>query len=93
MEHSFLIHDQSDDVAVAVRDVAAGSDVVAIQMTGGGEVRLTSNGDVPLGHKIALKDLEEGAEVHKYGIPIGRTTTPVRVGDYVHTHNLRSARW
>jgi (2R)-sulfolactate sulfo-lyase subunit alpha len=93
MEHSFLIHAQSDDVAVAVRDVAAGTDVVAVYMNGGEPVRLISNEDVPLGHKIALKELDEGAEVHKYGIPIGRTTRRVNAGDYVHTHNLRSARW
>jgi (2R)-sulfolactate sulfo-lyase subunit alpha len=93
MEHSFLVHAKSDDVAVAVRDVAAGSDVVAVYMTGGEPVHLTSNSDVPLGHKIALRELDEGAEVRKYGIPIGKTTGRVGAGDLVHTHNLRSARW
>jgi len=48
---------------------------------------------VPLGHKVALADLEPGATVVKYGTPIGTTPGGFRRGQYVHTHNLRSARW
>jgi aminocarboxymuconate-semialdehyde decarboxylase len=93
MEHSFLAHDDADDVGVAVRDVARGSDVVVAYLKGGSSLTLTALGDIPLGHKIALRDLEQDAEVLKYGIPIGRATQRLRAGDYVHTHNLRSARW
>jgi (2R)-sulfolactate sulfo-lyase subunit alpha len=93
VEHSFLVHDDSDDVGVAVVDVEPGSEVVAAFMQSGTRHRLKSRDAVPLGHKIALRDIDEGAEVLKYGAPIGRATRSIRAGDYVHTHNLRTARW
>ena len=91
--HSFLIHNQGDDVAVAVRDVADGTDGVAVAMDTGTDVTITTRNPIPLGHKVALRDLPEGSEVRKYGIRIGTTTVAVVVGDHVHTHNLKSARW
>lgn len=45
-------------------------------------------GDIPVGHKIARRDLPIGTLVHKYGQVIGRTTTRVPAGDHVHSHNL-----
>ena len=93
MAHSFLVHEDGDHVAVAVEDVSGGREVVVASIESDREVALRSLDDVPLGHKIALRDLPEGAEVLKYGLPIGRTTRPVRAGEHVHTHNLRSARW
>ena len=92
MSHSFLAHDGRDDVAVAVADVDVGEVVIAY-LDDDKTVTMTSLDHVPLGHKVALRDLDEGAPVLKYGIPIGRTTKPVRAGEHVHTHNLRSARW
>jgi (2R)-sulfolactate sulfo-lyase subunit alpha len=91
--HSFLIHNQGDDVAVAIRDVSEGSDVVAVAMDTGTDFSIITSGRIPLGHKIALKDLPEGSEVRKYGIRIGTTTADIVAGDHVHTHNLRSSRW
>jgi len=48
-------------------------------------------GDVPAGHKIALRDIPKGTAVVKYGYPIGVATADVRAGEFVHTHNLASA--
>jgi (2R)-sulfolactate sulfo-lyase subunit alpha len=93
MKHAFLIHDDADDVGVAVTDLESSQDVTGVYMNSGKTVGLKSRDAVPLGHKIALRDLAEGADVLKYGVRIGRTTTVVSEGDYVHTHNLKSARW
>ena len=93
MRHSFLIHDDADDVGVAVSDLESSQDVTGLYMNSGNTVELKSRDAIPLGHKIALRDLVEGADVIKYGVRIGRTSTTVQEGDYVHTHNLRSARW
>jgi len=30
---------------------------------------------------------------HKYGIKVGIASQPIKKGDYVHTHNMRSYRW
>lgn len=91
--HSFLVHDEADDVGVAVVHVERGSEVVAAFMKSDRHVVLVCRDDIPLGHKVALRDLDEGTAVVKYGTPIGRTMQRVRTGDRVHTHNLRSARW
>ena len=49
--------------------------------------------DVPLGHKIALRDLAAGDQVIKYGISIGRATQDIREGEHVHVHNVKGERW
>jgi (2R)-sulfolactate sulfo-lyase subunit alpha len=48
---------------------------------------------VPIGHKVALKDLAAGDTVVKYGEDIGRVASPIRKGEHVHTHNLKTKRW
>jgi (2R)-sulfolactate sulfo-lyase subunit alpha len=48
---------------------------------------------VPLGHKIAVEDCEAGGDVTEYGARIGVAPDGFERGDYVHTHNLKSARW
>ena len=48
-------------------------------------------GDLPMGHKIALKDVKKGEKIIKYGYPIGVATEDIKKGDFVHTHNLQSA--
>ena len=93
MRHSFLVHDARDTVGVAIENVAANREAVAAFLTGARRISVKVLDDVPLGHKVALRDLDVGAEVLKYGLPIGHTTQRVRAGEYVHTHNLRSARW
>ncbi len=53
-------------------------------------VNLASGGDIPAGHKFALKDIKEGEYVVKYGEIIGRATRDIKKGEWVHTHNLKS---
>lgn len=73
----------SDDVLVALRDIAGGELVNAA-----GLPSLTCLTDVPRGHKVARRALAAGELVHKYGQVIGVTTEPVAEGAHVHTHNL-----
>lgn len=47
-------------------------------------------GDIPTGHKFALRDIAKGEYVIKYGEIIGRATADIRAGEWVHTHNLAS---
>ncbi len=93
MEHSFLIHRRGDHVGVATRDIEPGGTVVGIHMDDDSRVEVPANHPVPLGHKIATAALEAGDPVIEYGVPIGRASEAIAPGDYVHTHNLRSARW
>lgn len=88
----FLAHNRGDHVAVAVHDVPVGSSTVAYLDSGEKEGLLVIEA-IPLGHKVALRDLPEQAEVIEYGATIGVTSKRLRAGELVHIHNLRSARW
>lgn len=46
--------------------------------------------DIESGHKYALADIAEGENVVKYGFPIGHATQPIKKGEHVHTHNLKT---
>ena len=77
-----LLH-PTDDVLVARGAVTAGELVVE-----GQTVFLPTT--LLIGHKIARHPIAEGAQVLKYGVPIGVATAPIAAGAHVHTHNLRS---
>ncbi len=42
------------------------------------------------GHKIAVCDIEKGADIIKYGYPIGYATENIKEGDSVHSHNMKT---
>lgn len=89
----FLVHDESDDVGVAVVDLTAGSDCAGRNLTTSQSMRAKAIQDIPLGHKLALKDFAPGDSVTKYGCVIGRVTQPIKMGQHVHVHNLKTRRW
>lgn len=91
--HKFLIHKRGDHVGVATSRISVGEETVGFYMDDDSKVEVVSRGAVPLGHKIAVEPCEAGSEVIEYGIRIGLAPEGLRVGDYVHTHNLESARW
>jgi (2R)-sulfolactate sulfo-lyase subunit alpha len=89
-----LVHDRRDNVGVVVvENLAAGTDAFGVTTEDNSEFRAIINQDVPIGHKVALKDLAVGDTIIKYGQDIGRVVAPIRKGDHVHTHNLKTKRW
>ncbi len=93
MKHRILLHEPDDDVGIAVTDLKKGSQAGAVTLEGkpAGSVRLRDN--VPLGHKVAMRDLAENKAVIKYGRPIGKAVQAIPKGAHVHTHNLKTMRW
>jgi altronate hydrolase len=77
--------DSRDNVAVALADLQAG------QTLKGPDGPLAMAETVAAGHKIALTTIESETAVIKYGYPIGCASQPISAGDWVHTHNLKSA--
>ncbi len=89
-----LVHDKQDNVGVVVVEgLEAGTDMLCVVTSDNSDFRLTSREAVPIGHKIALRDLAVGDTVVKYGQDIGRIVAPVAKGERVHTHNLKTKRW
>jgi (2R)-sulfolactate sulfo-lyase subunit alpha len=89
----FLVHDKRDSVGVAVVDVKAGQALEGRSLDTNETVKAKSNMDIPLGHKIALKDFKVGDAVIKYGVDIGKVVQPIKQGDHVHVHNVKTKRW
>jgi SAF domain len=81
--------DARDDVATALRSIEPGE---RVRIRCGDEQRTIAARDaIPLGHKIALRAMEAGTRVRKYGEFIGGLTAGVAEGEWVHTHNLATA--
>jgi (2R)-sulfolactate sulfo-lyase subunit alpha len=78
---------------VVVEDLVAGTNMLCVVTQDNSEFRSAVNQSVPLGHKVALKDLSCGDSVIKYGHDIGQVVAAVCKGDHVHTHNLKTKRW
>lgn len=89
----YLIHHEKDDVGVAVVDIEAGQRVKGRTLDTHRESEAVALTDIPLGHKIALRDFAEGDTVTKYGQDIGRVVAPIQKGEHVHVHNLKTKRW
>ena len=82
--NSILRLNPADNVAVALRPVAAGE---PIEIAG---LALAATEDIPRGHKLALAPIACGQPVIKHGFPIGRATRDAQPGAWVHLHNLRT---
>ena len=89
----FLVHDKKDTVGVAVVDVKAGQALEGRDLGTNETLSAKALMDIPLGHKIALKDFKPGDTVIKYATDIGKVVAPIKAGEHVHTHNLKTKRW
>lgn len=83
MKKALRIHN-SDNVAVALEDFKEGETVLVGDM----EIKVKEN--IPRGHKFALSDIKEGENAIKYGFPIGHAAKNISVGEFIHTHNLKT---
>lgn len=89
----FLMHEDDDNVGVAVVDIKAGKEVGGRSLHGRSKPKLKALMDIPLGHKIALRNFKPGDTVIKYGEDIGKVVAPIKKGEHVHVHNLKTKRW
>ena len=89
----FLVHDKADTVGVAVVDIAAGTQLTGRDLSTNKPLKAKSAQAIPLGHKLALKDFAVGDPAIKYGGEIGKVVKPIKAGQLVHVHNLKTKRW
>ena len=69
---------KEDNVATALTNMKKGTDAVFI--ANGRTEGITVAEDIPLGHKVALKAIEKGMDVTKYGETIGIATVKIEKG-------------
>jgi (2R)-sulfolactate sulfo-lyase subunit alpha len=90
----FIVHDKADSVGVmVVENIQAGQELTGWIMETDETIAVMSLDAVPLGHKIALKDLRSGDTVLKYGHDVGRAVADISKGHHVHVHNMKTKRW
>lgn len=90
----FLVHEDGDSVGViVVEGIKAGSQLGGWIMAQDRTIGFKVLNDIPIGHKIALADLNVGDNVVKYGVNIGKVVAPIKKGEHVHVHNLKTRRW
>jgi len=87
-----IVMDPRDNVATALGALAPGDEVEVLSHTREVVQHVRVNDALPLGHKIALAAIAKDGDVVKYGAKIGRATTDIKAGDYVHIHNVTSDR-
>jgi (2R)-sulfolactate sulfo-lyase subunit alpha len=90
----FVLHDARDTVAVVVVEgVTAGTSMTGWIMDEDRTLSLDARQDIPIGHKVALKDMAPLDTVLKYGIDMGKVVAPIRAGEHAHVQNIKTKRW
>ena len=85
-----IVMNEKDNTATAVEPIEPGSSVVV--SIAGQDIAVAVKHKIPFGHKFALREIEPGDPVIKYGETIGYATKPIAGGEHVHVHNLESGR-
>src|SRR6266700_2304351 len=78
----------SDDVAIARMPLGRGVVLRLPPGTAGDGELVEVKQRIQSGHKLAIRDVQQGQPVLRYGSIIGFATQPIQAGSHVHTHNL-----
>ena len=90
----FVVHDEHDSVGVVVVEgVKAGDRLSGWIMDQDKDLQVEAKSDIPIGHKLAIRELPKDSTVIKYGVDIGRVVAPIAVGEHAHVHNIKTKRW
>jgi len=82
MKNNALRINPTDNVVIALQSLKKG-DMVILENEKSFEVLA----DIQAGHKIALKNIDAGRKVYRYGEPIVEATRTINCGEWVHVHN------
>lgn len=84
--------DDKDNVATVFANGIEDGTEVEIRDKKGDISPVTVIGDIPYGHKIAVRDIRKGEAIMKYGESIGGASADIKRGEYVHVHNMEARR-
>ncbi|WP_177164131.1 UxaA family hydrolase [uncultured Fusobacterium sp.] len=80
----FIRINECDNVIIALRDYKK-DEVIDLE-----DEKITLLEDINRGHKIAIKNINKGENIVKYGLPIGYALEDIKIGNWVHTHNTKT---
>jgi len=85
-----IMINEKDNVATLLADVDK-NDMIQV-MVGGSLKEVRMEGKIQFGHKFAIREINKGENVIKYGEHIGQATQDIEEGQHVHVHNVESLR-
>jgi (2R)-sulfolactate sulfo-lyase subunit alpha len=89
-----LVHEKKDTVGVVVVEgLKGGTNMLAVITHDNSDFHLKAKMDIPIGHKVALRDIKSGETIWKYGQDIGKAVADIKTGEHVHVHNVKTKRW
>ncbi len=94
MAPDFLVHEAADGLGVVVVEgLKANQEITGWVMKEDKTVKIKILSNIPIGHKVALKDFAEGDTVMKYNTDIGKVVASIKKGEHAHVHNIKTKRW
>lgn len=75
---------EKDNVVVALRDLSK-SEIIEVE-----NKKIEIKEDIKRGHKLAISDFKVNDNVIKYGYPIGHAIKDISIGEWIHTHNIKT---
>ena len=81
---SFIKINRADTVVVCLRNYTKGETI----NVDGKDIVVAQ--DTPMGHKILISDTAAGADIIKYGYPIGHAKEELKAGQWVNENNLKT---
>ncbi|WP_271812669.1 UxaA family hydrolase [Clostridium beijerinckii] len=75
---------EKDNVVVALRDLSK-SEIIEVE-----NKKIEIKEDIKRGHKVAISDFKVDDYVIKYGYPIGHAIKDISLGEWIHTHNIKT---
>lgn len=82
---NMIVMDAQDNVGIALKPIAARD-----RASDAAERTIEACEDIPPGHKIALRRIEDGEAIVRLGMPVGIAKAAIAPGCLVHIHNVRS---
>ena len=85
IQRKYIILHSKDNCATSLEDIPQGTPIKLLEET------IVVAQEIQMGHKFALNNINIGDKIIKYGEIIGVATEDIKKGDWIHTHNIKSA--
>jgi hypothetical protein len=85
IERIYIILHSKDNCATSLEGIPQGTQIKILEET------IVITQEIKMGHKFALNDINKGDKIIKYGEIIGIATIDIKKGEWIHTHNIKSA--
>ncbi len=87
---NIIVISAQDNIGNAIEDIAANEEVG--WNVEGKEFMAKAREAIPFGFKMALRNVDDGEAIIKYGQVIGYANGQISQGECVHVHNINGGR-